>query len=257
MFLFHSLCPSLLPCPYVEVKKTLKRSKLSLVDLAGSERLAKTEATGDRLKEALHINKSLSALGDVIASLTSRKGHVPFRNSKLTHLLSDSLGADCKTLLFVNVSPAATNLSESACSLMFASRARNVDLSSGGTNAAGAVARWKAAANQAGDRIRIKEEELASALARISELQSVGKSQEGKEKERVKELKEKLKEVRDADKKSKRERSELQEALRVAHEKIKQLEASVSSAKTVTQQEEREGVMNELQQRHEALLKKL
>lgn len=118
------------------------RSKLSLVDLAGSERLAKTEATGDRLKEALHINKSLSALGDVIASLTSRKGHVPFRNSKLTHLLSDSLGADCKTLLFVNSSPARTNISESACSLMFASRARNVDLSSGGSGAAGAVARW-------------------------------------------------------------------------------------------------------------------
>ena len=128
--------------PYHTVKKTVVRSKLSLVDLAGSERLAKTEATGDRLKEALHINKSLSALGDVVASLTSRKGHVPFRNSKLTHLLSDSLGADCKTLLFVNSSPAATSVSESTCSLMFASRARNVDLSSSGTGAAGAVARW-------------------------------------------------------------------------------------------------------------------
>ncbi|KAK3240976.1 hypothetical protein CYMTET_49229 [Cymbomonas tetramitiformis] len=106
-------------------------SKLSLVDLAGSERQDKTGATGERLKESLHINKSLSALGDVISALTARHAHVPFRNSKLTHLLCDSLGNDCKTLLFVNVSPASTNLSESACSLQFAARARNVDLSGG------------------------------------------------------------------------------------------------------------------------------
>jgi len=181
------------------------------VDLAGSERLAKSEATGDRLKEALHINKSLSALGDVIASLTSRKGHVPFRNSKLTHLLSDSLGADCKTLLFVNASPAATNISESACSLMFASRARNVDLSSGGAGAAGAVARWKAAANQAGDQIRIKEEALASAHASIVEMQAAAKEKEGKDKDKVKELREKLKEMKDADKRSRREAAQHQE----------------------------------------------
>lgn len=141
VLLIHHVFPKPFRRLFHKVKKTVVRSKLSLVDLAGSERLAKTEATGDRLKEALHINKSLSALGDVIASLTSRKGHVPFRNSKLTHLLSDSLGADCKTLLFVNSSPAATNISESACSLMFASRARNVDLTSGGSGAAGAVAR--------------------------------------------------------------------------------------------------------------------
>jgi len=68
------------------------RGSMHLVDLAGSERADKTEATGDRLKEAQHINKSLSALGDVIYSLAQKSPHVPYRNSKLTQLLQDSLG---------------------------------------------------------------------------------------------------------------------------------------------------------------------
>lgn len=90
--------------------------------------------------------------------------------------------------------------------------------------------RWKTAANQAGDQIRIKEDALASAQARVLELQSASKAQEGKDKEKVKELKEKLKEMKEADKKSKRETFELQEALRLAQERVKQLEATTTIA---------------------------
>lgn len=77
--------------------------KLNLVDLAGSERIAKSGAEGSRLREAQCINKSLSALGDVINALRSRHSHVPFRNSRLTYLLSDSLSGDSKTLMMVQV----------------------------------------------------------------------------------------------------------------------------------------------------------
>jgi len=104
------------------------RGKLNLIDLAGSERLARSKAEGDRLKEAQHINKSLAALGDVFSALLSKKSHVPFRNSKLTHILQDSLIEGSKTLMFVNVSPEEDDIAETTSSLMFASRVSKVEL---------------------------------------------------------------------------------------------------------------------------------
>nr|KAF6410226.1 kinesin family member C3 [Rousettus aegyptiacus] len=109
--------------------------KLNLVDLAGSERVGKSGAEGSRLREAQHINKSLSALGDVIAALRSRHGHVPFRNSKLTYLLQDSLSGDSKTLMVVQVSPVEKNTSETLYSLKFAERVRSVELGPGSRRA--------------------------------------------------------------------------------------------------------------------------
>lgn len=93
--------------------------QLSFVDLAGSERIKKSGSAGNQLKEAQSINKSLSALGDVISALSSGNQHIPYRNHKLTMLMSDSLGGNAKTLMFVNISPAESNLDETHNSLTY------------------------------------------------------------------------------------------------------------------------------------------
>ena len=138
-----------------------KVCKMNLIDLAGSERAASTGATGQRLKEGAQINKSLSALGQVIHALgmvkkgsgeaaatgaggdggnddgavsKTKKGpprasshsHIPYRDSKLTRLLQDSLGGNSVTMMIANISPATINLSETLSSLRFASRAKEV-----------------------------------------------------------------------------------------------------------------------------------
>lgn len=102
--------------------------KIRLCDLAGSERPKKSGAAGDVMREAIEINKSLTALGDVIEALSKggARGSVPYRNHKLTQLLSDSIGGNAKTLMFVNISPAKTEVEETINSLMYAARARNI-----------------------------------------------------------------------------------------------------------------------------------
>jgi kinesin family member 17 len=104
-----------------------KSSKLNLIDLAGSERQDKTHAKGERLNEANKINQSLSALGNVIERLTVAGGkHVPYRNSKLTLLLRDSLGGNTKTLMIANIAPSDYNLEETLSTLRYASRAKKI-----------------------------------------------------------------------------------------------------------------------------------
>jgi len=100
---------------------------LPLIIVAGSERVGKSGASGQQLKEAQSINKSLSALGDVIGALTTGgRQHIPYRNHPLTMLMSDSIGGNAKTLMFVCCSPADYNRRETAQSLDFAKRCRNV-----------------------------------------------------------------------------------------------------------------------------------
>nr|XP_020031553.1 kinesin-like protein KIF3A isoform X2 [Castor canadensis] len=105
----------------------VRMGKLHLVDLAGSERQAKTGATGQRLKEATKINLSLSTLGNVISALVDGKStHVPYRNSKLTRLLQDSLGGNSKTMMCANIGPADYNYDETISTLRYANRAKNI-----------------------------------------------------------------------------------------------------------------------------------
>ena len=96
--------------------------KISFVDLAGSEKVDKSEATTKGLKETIAINKSLSALGDVISALVNKVSHIPYRNNKLTMLMSDSIGGTSKTLMFVNISPASMNREETITSLHYGDR---------------------------------------------------------------------------------------------------------------------------------------
>lgn len=108
-------------------RQHVRVGKLHLVDLAGSERQSKTGSTGQQLREASKINLSLSTLGNVISALVDGKStHVPYRNSKLTRLLQDSLGGNAKTLMCTNIGPADYNYDETISALRYANRAKNI-----------------------------------------------------------------------------------------------------------------------------------
>ncbi|GMP25864.1 hypothetical protein CsSME_00002526 [Camellia sinensis var. sinensis] len=132
-------------------------SKLSLVDLAGSANLNLEDDGGERATDLLHVMKSLSALGDVLSSLTSKKDAVPYENSMLTKVLVDSLGGSSKTLMIVNVCPNLSNLSETLSSLNFSARARNAVLSLGNRDT---IKKWRDVANDARKDLYEKEKEV-------------------------------------------------------------------------------------------------
>ncbi|XP_067337208.1 kinesin-like protein KIF3C isoform X2 [Channa argus] len=113
--------------PGPDGRKHIRVGRLNLVDLAGSERQAKTGVQGERLKEAAKINLSLSALGNVISALADgRSSHVPYRDSKLTRLLQDSLGGNAKTVMVATLGPAPQHYEETLTTLRYANRAKNI-----------------------------------------------------------------------------------------------------------------------------------
>ncbi|XP_047523263.1 kinesin-like protein Klp68D isoform X1 [Pieris napi] len=104
----------------------IRVGKLNLVDLAGSERQRKTGASADRLREAARINQALSSLGNVISALAENSPHVPYRDSKLTRILQDSLGGNSKTIMIANIGPASYNYDETVTTLRYAHRAKAI-----------------------------------------------------------------------------------------------------------------------------------
>lgn len=122
-------------CEYKEkgegVKAEIKVGKLSLIDLAGSERAAKTGNRGIRMIEGANINKSLLALGNCINMLhennvKQQQNYIPFRDSKLTRLLKDSLGGNCRTVMIANIAPSSSNYEDTHNTLKYANRAKNI-----------------------------------------------------------------------------------------------------------------------------------
>lgn len=123
----------------VEVKSGIEGQEpttgtLYLVDLAGSERVRKSAVEGQELKEATHINKSLSALGNVMEALDRKASHVPYRDSKLTYLLQDSLGGNSRTMMVVAVCPTSVTSDETSHALQFATRVRRINIGSAKRN---------------------------------------------------------------------------------------------------------------------------
>ena len=150
----------------------VKSSKFHFVDLAGSERQKSTAASGERLKEAANINKSLTVLGSVINSLVEiaegKQRHVRYRDSKLTFLLKDSLGGNSKTCIIANVSPANSSFSETLSTLKFAQRAKQIkNKASVNEEASGSVDSLK-------KEIKRLKEELTAAQAVVASLKENG-----------------------------------------------------------------------------------
>ncbi|XP_042408908.1 kinesin-like protein KIN-14L [Zingiber officinale] len=142
-------------------------SKFSLVDLPGSDCFMVKDATGDHITNFLHVSKSLSALGDVLNSLTTKKESIPFENSRMTQILADSLGGSSKTLLIAHVCSNASNLSKALSTLNFSARARNAELSLGNRDT---IKKWKDVANDSRKELYEKEKEVLDLRNEVTEL---------------------------------------------------------------------------------------
>ncbi|KAJ1520229.1 hypothetical protein ONE63_004439 [Megalurothrips usitatus] len=221
-------------------KNQIRVGKLNLVDLAGSERQSKTGASGERLKEASKINLSLSALGNVISALVDGKSqHVPYRDSKLTRLLQDSLGGNSKTIMVANIGPASYNYDESLTTLRYANRAKNI--------------KNKPRVNEdpKDALLRQYQEEIAK-LKNILAERAAQRSQtlSGKKKKRKK----KDKDTADDSEGSDEESSKTEEDLLKAQEaQLKQREEKILSNKNAISEEEKARLLKELEDKRTLL----
>ncbi|XP_024639990.1 kinesin-like protein KIN-14R isoform X2 [Medicago truncatula] len=238
----HSSRSHCMLCIMVKTKNLMNgectKSKLWLVDLSGSERLAKTDVQGERLKEAQNINRSLSALGDVISALAAKSSHIPYRNSKLTHLLQDSLGGDSKTLMFVQISPSDQDVGETLSSLNFATRVRGVELDPVKKQIdTGELQKTKAMLDKARSECRCKEESLRKLEESLQNIESKAKGKDNIHKnlqEKIKELEGQIKLKTSMQNQSEKQVSQLCERLKGKEEtcctlqhKVKELERKI------------------------------
>lgn len=211
-------------------------AKINLVDLAGSERQKSTGATGDRLKEGANINKSLSALGNVINALVegSKSGgkgptFVPYRNSKLTRVLQESLGGNSLTTMLAALSPAASNLEETLSTLKYANRAKDIKVKAVKNEEASQVTRLQ-------DEIRALKERLmaagngSSSNTNLHHSTDHDEEADAKGQQMLKELEQRLRSTWE----SKAKESAAHEA-----ERARLLQEQANAAKQLTQQRER------------------
>ncbi|GAB6032934.1 Kinesin-like protein kif3a [Chamberlinius hualienensis] len=225
----------------IDGKQHLRMGKLHLVDLAGSERQSKTGVIGQRFKEATKINLSLSTLGNVISALVDGKStHVPYRNSKLTRLLQDSLGGNSKTVMIANVGPADYNHDETISTLRYANRAKSIK-----------------------NNARINEDPKDALLRQFQkEIEDLRKQlEEGPEGELSDGDKEEMLEVDGEPKKSSKKRQKTRQKKNVSEDKLAEIRERIEADKKLLeekkdmQEEERNKIVQQLHQQEDELRK--
>lgn len=213
----------------VEMKATF--GKLTVVDLAGSERIKKSGVTGTQLKEATNINSSLLSFGNIVQALAEKKKFIPYRDSKLTRILEDSVGGNCKTSLLVCCSPSAESSDETVSTLEFASRAARIEITATINEGVVVVDAASLVADVAGDgldaALKLKHSEMMAMENKL-------KADAQKETAQLKKAKEDAVKAQQAEKAKATEAGKLMEKWRVkaeeAGKKITSLEAAVKEA---------------------------
>jgi chromosome segregation ATPase len=191
-----------------------KSSRLCLVDLAGSERTSRSGAEGNQLKEAQTINKSLSSVGDMLHALQHKAAHVPYRNSKLTFVLQDTLSGSAKVLSSVQVSPAETNAQESLRTLEFAARVAQISMGS---------------VERSSETKHLLDKKKKKRTQEAQEVSNRMKEHNDRMSDQVKSAKESLKSAQDENHELQCKLNEVSSKLSVTEKKVMDLEAKVAA----------------------------